>query len=65
MPSLVGVTEQDARNQLTDAGLRVGEVRQVDSEVDEIGKVVATDPAAGVQVNKLTTITLSVGTGPA
>ena len=52
MPSLVGATEQDARNQLAAAGLRVGEVRKVESEVDEIDKVVATDPPAGAQVSR-------------
>ena len=45
VPALVGATEQDARNQLTAAGLRVGEVSKVESKVDEIDKVVATDPA--------------------
>jgi eukaryotic-like serine/threonine-protein kinase len=65
VPSLVGSTEQDARNQLDAAGLRAGEVQQVESGVDEIGKVVSTDPAGGVQVNERTTINLSVGTGPA
>ena len=65
VPTLVGATEQDARNQLTAAGLRVGDIRQVESKVDEIGKVVATDPAAGVQVNKPSGVALSIGTGPA
>ncbi len=65
VPSLVGATEQDARNQLDAAGLRAGEVQQVESDVDEIGQVVATDPAAGIEVAERTTINLSVGTGPA
>jgi eukaryotic-like serine/threonine-protein kinase len=65
VPALVGATESDARNQLTAAGLRIGEVRKVESKVDEIDKVVSTDPAAGTQVNNLTTVSLSVGTGPA
>jgi eukaryotic-like serine/threonine-protein kinase len=65
VPSLVGATESDARNQLTAAGLRIGEVRKVESKASEIDKVVSTDPAAGTQVNNLTTVSLSVGTGPA
>ena len=64
VPSLVGATEQDARNQLADAGLRVGDVRKVESKVDEIDKVVTTDPPAGAEVSRLTTITLSIGSGP-
>jgi eukaryotic-like serine/threonine-protein kinase len=65
VPTLTGATEQDARNQLDAAQLRVGEVRQVESDVDEIGKVVETTPPAGTQVNERTAINLSIGTGPA
>jgi beta-lactam-binding protein with PASTA domain/predicted Ser/Thr protein kinase len=65
VPSVVGATEQDARNQLDAANLRVGQVQQVDSDVDELGKVVSTDPAAGQKVNERTAVNLSVGTGPA
>ena len=46
-------------------GCGSGRCSKVESQVDEIDKVVATDPAAGVQVNQQTPITLSVGTGPA
>jgi eukaryotic-like serine/threonine-protein kinase len=63
--SLVGLTEQDARTQISNAGLRIGQVNQVESSVDETGKVTASDPAPGSAVDERTTINLSVGKGPA
>jgi beta-lactam-binding protein with PASTA domain/predicted Ser/Thr protein kinase len=65
VPSVVGQAEQDARNQILSTGLRVADARQVESDVDEIGKVVATDPTVGSQVAERSVITLSVGKGPA
>jgi serine/threonine-protein kinase len=65
VPSVVGLTETDARNQLQAAGLRFGETQRVESSVDQLDKVTATDPAGGVQVNERTTVNLSVGSGPA
>jgi serine/threonine-protein kinase len=65
VPSLIGTTEQDARNQLDAAQLRVGDVQQVESDVQEIGKVTASVPAAGVAVNERSTVNLSIGSGPA
>lgn len=64
VPSVVGATEQDARNQLDNAGLRVGEVQRVESDVDEIDTVLSTDPAPGVAVDERTAIGLQVGSGP-
>jgi beta-lactam-binding protein with PASTA domain len=63
--SLVGLTEQDARNQISQAGLRIGQVNQVESTVDQTGKVISTDPAPNTQVDERTTINLSIGKGPA
>jgi eukaryotic-like serine/threonine-protein kinase len=65
VPALVGQTEQDARNQLAAVGLRVGDVAQVPSSVEEIGKVTATDPPVGGQVDERTAVKLSIGAGPA
>ncbi|WP_214406694.1 Stk1 family PASTA domain-containing Ser/Thr kinase [Pseudonocardia lacus] len=65
VPALVGKSEQDARSQLTAAGLRVGEVVPVPSSVEEKDKVVQTDPPLGAQVTESTPVKLSVGAGPA
>jgi len=65
VPTLVGLTEQDARSQIVAAGLRVGEVVKVPSSVDERDKVIQSDPPLGAQVTQSTQVKLSVGGGPA
>jgi serine/threonine-protein kinase len=64
-PTLVGLAEQDARNAISGAGLRIGQVNQVESTVDQSGKVISSDPAPGSQVAERSTVNLSVGKGPA
>ncbi|MDT7653910.1 MAG: eukaryotic-like serine/threonine-protein kinase, partial [Pseudonocardiales bacterium] len=64
VPNVVGATEQDARNQVISAGLRVGTVQQVQSQASQIGQVLSTDPAVGTQIAKSSTVNLSVGNGP-
>jgi serine/threonine-protein kinase len=63
--TLTGLVEQDARNQIAQAGLRVGQVNQVESTVDQTGKIISTDPVPGTQVAERATVNLSVGKGPA
>ncbi len=46
VPGVVGQTQQDASNQLIAAGLRVGNVAQQESSVDQVGKVLGTEPRA-------------------
>jgi serine/threonine-protein kinase len=65
VPGLVGQTQQDASNQIIAAGLRVGNVVQQESAVEQVGKVINTNPAAGVQVAERSNIDLTVGSGPA
>jgi serine/threonine-protein kinase len=65
VPPVAGMSQTDATNQILAAGLRVGTVNQVESELGDIDKVVATDPPAGQQVNDRSTVNLSVGAGPA
>jgi eukaryotic-like serine/threonine-protein kinase len=64
-PGLTGATEQDARNQIAQAGLRIGQVTQVESTPDQTGKVISSDPAAGSQAAERSTVNLAVGKGPA
>ena len=65
VPSLVGQAQQDASNQIIGAGLRVGNVTQQESSVDQVGKVLSSNPASGVQVPQRSNVDLVVGSGPA
>ncbi len=65
IPSVIGRTEQDARNQIISNGLVVGGVRTADSSVGDKGKVTAVDPGEGQQVTERTPVNLTVGSGPA
>lgn len=60
LPDLVGSSVEEARRVLDEAGLTVGEVREVfDAEVDS-GRVSGTDPAEGTEVGAGGTVTLLV-----
>ncbi len=63
IPSLVGQQAEAARQELTRIGLKPA-LEQADSRVDEIGKVVRTDPPEGAQVDEGSTVRLFVGKGP-
>jgi serine/threonine-protein kinase len=64
VPSLVGQQAEAARQEATRIGLKPA-LEQADSRVDEIGKVVRTDPPEGAQVPEGSTLRLFVGKGPA
>ncbi|MFI7499364.1 Stk1 family PASTA domain-containing Ser/Thr kinase [Streptomyces sp. NPDC049687] len=63
VPSLVGQTEADAKQQLTNVDLKVGTVTQEACEAQPKGKICKTDPVARTQVKKNTAINLVVSTG--
>jgi serine/threonine-protein kinase len=65
VPNLANATEQDARNQIAAANLRVGQVNQVESTPEQIDRVVSTDPPIGTMIAERSTINLNVGKGPA
>ncbi len=65
VPPVVGQTQQDAANQIIAAGLRVGAVTQQESSVDQVGKVLSSNPAAGAQAAQRSTVDIAVGSGPA
>ena len=46
-------------------GLRVGNVTQQESSVDQVGKVLSANPAAGMQVPQRSNVDMVVGSGPA
>ncbi|MQY05154.1 Stk1 family PASTA domain-containing Ser/Thr kinase [Actinomadura macrotermitis] len=60
---LTGHSREDAEKALTDAGLKVGEVKEVyDNDVDE-GNVISTDPESGASVAKGSAVNLEVSKG--
>jgi beta-lactam-binding protein with PASTA domain/predicted Ser/Thr protein kinase len=65
VPAVAGLSQQDAINQIIAAGLRPGAVNKVESTVDNIDKVISTDPPTGQPVNERSTVAIAVGNGPA
>ncbi|GAA4934900.1 serine/threonine-protein kinase [Nonomuraea thailandensis] len=63
VPSVMGLTEADAKAQLEGAGLKTRVVRQASNEVPE-GTVVQQNPGEGAKVASNTAITIVVSTGP-
>jgi len=63
VPDLKGLTVQEAQSQLSDQGLAVGTVTEVDDPDTEAGKIIDTNPGAGTSVAPDTKINVRVGTG--
>jgi serine/threonine-protein kinase len=64
VPSVVGATEQEARDALKDAGFEVGKVDEESSPTVEKGRVISTDPSARTKVKKGSTVNLVLSSGP-
>jgi serine/threonine-protein kinase len=62
VPLVIGKAEADATKALTDAGLKV-QRKEVQDEVNPAGQVTAQDPLANVEVNKGSTVALSISAG--
>jgi len=63
VPDLKGLTVQEAQNQLSDQGLSVGTVTEVDDPDTEAGKIIDSNPGTGTSVSPDTKINVRVGTG--
>jgi eukaryotic-like serine/threonine-protein kinase len=64
MPKILGLTPEEARAELEEAGLELGERREAPSgEVPE-GEVATQDPAAGKELEVGTEVDLTVSSGP-
>jgi serine/threonine-protein kinase len=63
VPDVRGLSQADARQRLTDAGLQPGDVQRTNDPNVAQDAVVGTDPAAGSQVAPGTTVTLIVSSG--
>ncbi|GAA4404708.1 Stk1 family PASTA domain-containing Ser/Thr kinase [Fodinibacter luteus] len=63
VPDLRGLTESEARAQLTDLGLELGDVEEVDDPETEKGRIIDSNPAVGSSVAPGSRISVRVGSG--
>jgi eukaryotic-like serine/threonine-protein kinase len=59
-----GATEEEARSQLEDVGLRLGSVGETPSDQVAAGGVVLQDPLPGVEVDRGTAVNITLSSGP-
>ncbi|MDD7408257.1 MAG: Stk1 family PASTA domain-containing Ser/Thr kinase [Anaerovoracaceae bacterium] len=64
VPDLVGMTEEQAYEELTEKGLKYDLAASVESDKYDDGEVVSTDPSAGKKVEKGTTVMLTLARSP-
>jgi len=63
VPDVSGLTQDQARQQLTDAGLTVGSVREDDNPAQPEGRVLGTEPGASQSVAEGSPVTLVISSG--
>jgi serine/threonine-protein kinase len=63
VPSLLGMTEEQAKVALTNAKLNIGTITQANSAATLLGQVTASDPLANTQVSPGTTVNLVISNG--
>ncbi len=63
IPTVLGMTEQEATSLITSQGLTVGEVTTANSDEYELGLIISQDPSAGARVEKGTAINLVISAG--
>ena len=63
VPDVTGMSQDQARNALTQAGLSVGNVNTVDEAGASQGRVVSTSPAVGSEAKRGDTISLNIASG--
>jgi eukaryotic-like serine/threonine-protein kinase len=64
VPDVAGLTTAEARQRLTGAGLKVGQINSFQNNNVAAGRVIASGVAAGTPVDRGTEINLDVSTGP-
>ncbi|MDN6137985.1 Stk1 family PASTA domain-containing Ser/Thr kinase [Corynebacterium sp.] len=65
LPSVVGLSLEDASRALSDAGLSMSDsVEEEESSADNTGRVTQQNPPAGSQLSRGSRVTVTVGTGP-
>lgn len=63
VPTMAGKSLGEAQNQITGANLVVGKITETFSEEVEDGQVIATEPKAGTQLKRGTSVALTVSKG--
>jgi serine/threonine-protein kinase len=63
VPSLLGMTEEQAKVALTNAKLNIGTITQANSAATPLGQVTASDPLVNAQVAPGTTVNLVISNG--
>ena len=63
VPSLLGMTEEQAKVALSNAKLNIGTITQANSAATALGQVTATDPLVNAQVAPGTTVNLVISNG--
>ena len=64
VPEVAGLTTTEARQQLNDAGLKVGRINPTPSSTVAAGRVIASGYSAGAPVARGTEVNLDVSSGP-
>ena len=63
-PSVVGLTEQQAKDRLDDEGLKANVVREANDDPAKLGQVLSQDPGQGTQLERSAAVTIRVGGPP-
>ncbi|MFJ5994345.1 Stk1 family PASTA domain-containing Ser/Thr kinase [Streptomyces sp. NPDC092370] len=64
VPALLTKTEAQARDQLEEAGLKVGEVSHAHSDTVERGTIIGTNPAPGARIRVNDSVSFTISDGP-
>ncbi|NKX54957.1 Stk1 family PASTA domain-containing Ser/Thr kinase [Arthrobacter mobilis] len=64
VPALLGLAEEEARAELRDANLDVGQISREYSDTAPAGQIIAQDPAAGEQLRRGSAVDLTASAGP-
>lgn len=64
VPPVLSKTEKQARDQLANAGLDVGQVKHEYSDIVKRGTVISTDPEIGARIRDNDSVTLTISNGP-
>ncbi|GGL85203.1 serine/threonine protein kinase [Streptomyces fumigatiscleroticus] len=64
VPPLLAKTRAQAEDRLSEAGLKVGEVKHAYSDTVKRGTVISTDPQAGTRIRDHDSVSLTISDGP-
>jgi len=64
VPAVLGKTQEQAEQRLTDAGLEVGDVERAYSDTVKRGTIISTDPEPGSRIRQNDSVSLTVSRGP-